>query len=226
MNKRCIWITRSQPGAAKSANFWQSAGFETIVAPLINIAPPSVMPPLLPRNIDLIVTSQNALLSLVEFTDVRSWNIWAVGEVTAEMARNMGFNLTGVGGGSAASLLELIVEKNVSSETSFAYISGQNIRLDISQQLRKRGFQAERHIYYENSPVSQMPDIDLTKISHIGLYSPMAAQVLTSFAPKTSQISTISISKSTDAALGNLAFTQRLIAEKPQESAMLTALKA
>ena len=90
MHKR-IWITRTLPGAIHSAAAFENIGFETIIAPLIEIVPANIMPAPPSRGAVLLFTSSNAVRVFAELTDHRNWKVLTVGDATARAAKKIGF---------------------------------------------------------------------------------------------------------------------------------------
>ncbi|NNE57014.1 MAG: uroporphyrinogen-III synthase [Hellea sp.] len=227
MSERRIWISRSQPGASHSARVWQKAGFETVINPVVEIAPPKNMPRPLPKNAGLIVTSKNALRMLGTFTDHRDWPVFTVGDATAYLAWQMKFRNVISAQGNAQDLLKLIKDNfKPGGSKSFVYASAARIRLNIAGELRAAGYRARRDVYYINAP--KKPDISALKgkITHIALYSPMAARVVRGTAPNFPQVKVISISANTDSELRKRFGNRRFIAARPNEKAMVAALKS
>ncbi|HUH24196.1 MAG TPA: uroporphyrinogen-III synthase [Brevundimonas sp.] len=94
---RRVWITRAQPGAARTAARLTALGFEPVVAPLLRICP---LPDALDAAPDfatvaaLAFTSPNgvaAFAALVPAPLLHDRPVFAVGDATAEAARDVGF---------------------------------------------------------------------------------------------------------------------------------------
>ncbi len=227
MSKGKVWITRAAGGAAKSAESWRGAGFETVIAPVIEIAPPVKCPPPLPKGAALIVTSQNALRYLSVYTDKRDWPVIAVGSATARLARQMGFEDVSASDGNARDLEKYITGAFAPDDSpAFIHACGANIRLNVAAELRKKGYKAQRHIYYFNKPVQKLPALDLSEISHIALYSPMAAKTVSRRALQYGRAMAVSISPATDKMLSSKFRGARKIAVRPAERFMIEAVSS
>lgn len=92
---RRVWITRAQPGAARTAARLSTLGFEPVVAPLLTIRP---LPDALGAAPDfatvaaLAFTSPNGVEAFAALTsDLRDRPVFAVGDATAEAVRDAGF---------------------------------------------------------------------------------------------------------------------------------------
>lgn len=225
MSKGTIWITRAQPGAEKSAQAWRKAGFDPVIAPLVQIAPPKNMPALPLRNAIFLVTSANALRGLEALTDYRGWSILAVGDASASLARKMGFSDVSSAKGNAQALISMVQKTyRPGGNEHFIYASGSDIRTDIAEKLTSAGYQARRDIYYQNTPVASDVQPEFNSITHLALYSAMAAKTVQRYLGRLSLQKTISISPSVDAELTKIPKYKRLIAGYPTEQSMISAL--
>lgn len=219
-----IWVTRSQPGAQRSVNTLTAMGYDALALPLLTIGPPPSPPPALPVDAVLILTSQNGLWALITETDKRDFPVICVGDVTAGLASDLGFTQVVSACGNSQDILKLITQNHPNDPRIFVHISGSEVRGDITETLRARGYCAERHIYYRSSPVSPLEGLYAPDIGTVLLYSPKGAAALRLLALDTSHMTAISISAETDAELGHMDFKQRLIAPAPNEAAMFTML--
>lgn len=107
-----VWITRAQPGAARTAERLAALGFEAVVAPLLAIHP---IPDALTAELDLTAvaalafTSPNGVAAFAALTpDLRDRPVFAVGDATAEAARAAGFLDVRSAAGDIGALARLI----------------------------------------------------------------------------------------------------------------------
>ena len=227
MSKGTVWITRSLPDARKSELAWQAAGFETYVNPLVLIGVPEKMPePLEDRDV-LLITSKNALRTLEILTDRRDWPVMTVGDASAHYARDMGFKDVLSARGNAKDLLALSKKLyNPGNPRTFVYASAHHVSLDLAEQLRASGYKARRDIYYHNDVRRHALIMDAPPLTHIAVYSPMAARAVRKYAGRVNGAKTISISANADKALGERYQNRRMIAKRSNEKAMIDALSA
>ncbi len=105
-----LLVTRPEPDAQETARRLTALGHTVTVAPLLTIVfaePPAD----LPRPAALLVTSGNGVRALVRWPQSAAWRdvpVLAVGDMTAEVAREAGFHDVRVGGGDAAALAALV----------------------------------------------------------------------------------------------------------------------
>lgn len=226
---KTIWITRTQPCADDSARLWQAQGFKTIVAPLLRVvnAPQKPAPP--DPNALLVFTSKNAVFAYQTYGYKTGHKVITVGDASADAARAAGFQDVVSAQGCSEDVTALIL-KNIPKSTPIIHCAGRHIRGSIIEDLQAAGYTGQRDLYYQSEAVNLWPKIDYSAVSHIAFYSPLAAR---SFRELYMQDKTaralrdihkrvfISISQATDAALGDLRAQARVIANLPNETAML-----
>ncbi len=225
MTKGTVWITRTEPGAGHSARRLKNAGFKTVIAPLMAVAPASHVPEYPDPEALLIITSQNAARYLGEWTDQRHWPVLTVGDATANYVRRLGFEDVRSASGTWVDIAR-VVKKHLRKDKPINHICGASWRGPLVETLSEAGFNAKRIVIYQTNAAQALPDIDYVNITHAGFYSPKAARILAALNPDLSHMTAVSISAATDNALGNLSFKRRLVSEYPTESSMLAALGA
>ncbi|MFT3968671.1 MAG: uroporphyrinogen-III synthase, partial [Sphingobium sp.] len=105
-----VLVLRPEPGAARTAEALRDAGFTPISYPLYAIEPIAWTPPDPAQVGAVLVTSANALRhggpGLARYADRP---LFAVGEATAEAARQAGFRSVTAGDGDIATTIPLLV---------------------------------------------------------------------------------------------------------------------
>jgi len=87
---RRVWVTRAEPGAARTAVRLTALGFEPLVAPVLAIRPLS--PAIDLTDIAaLAFTSVNGVAAFAARTPERDRPVFTVGDATAQAARDAGF---------------------------------------------------------------------------------------------------------------------------------------
>jgi len=103
----CVWVTRVQPGADRTADHVRALGAVALVQPLLTIQR-------LAPHVDLTdvtalaFTSTNAVLAFAALSLERSLPVWAVGQATAQAARAAGFGSVASADGDLSALARLI----------------------------------------------------------------------------------------------------------------------
>jgi uroporphyrinogen-III synthase len=106
-----VLITRPEPDATRLAEALRARGHEPVPAPLMTIVVSQAPPPREIADAVLLFTSANGARA-AEAHNVRAKRVvFAVGEATAQAAREAGFRVEGVAGGDVASLTELIANR-------------------------------------------------------------------------------------------------------------------
>ncbi len=114
---RRVWITRAQPGAARTAARLAALGYEPVVAPLLAIRPlPDALAqaPAFATVAALAFTSPNGVEAFAALTpELRDRPVFAVGDATAEAAREVGFTDARSAAGDIHALAALIADSPI-----------------------------------------------------------------------------------------------------------------
>jgi len=224
---RRVWITRAQPGAARTAARLTALGFEPVVAPLLTIRP-------LPEALDaapdfasvaaLAFTSPNGVEAFAALTPaLRDRPVFAVGDATAEAARDAGFKDARSAAGDIHALAALIADSPI-----HGLILAPGAREpagDLPALLPEHRIQRLPVYAAEETGAAAPADFDA-----VLLHSPRAARAL---AAALASVLTpdaaanrlaVSISAAAAAPLNALSFAEIRTAEAPDENSVLTAL--
>lgn len=153
-----ILITRPEPDAARQAERVAALGHEPVLAPLLRIE----YFPAVDLNLGgvdaLIATSRNALRALAahpQGAEAARLPLFAVGETTAKLARELGFTDVTTGPGTGEELASLIGERRQGA--TLLHLSGETVAFDLKAALAARGFDVRRSILYRAVPASALP---------------------------------------------------------------------
>ena len=217
-----VWITRTYPSARKSTKAFETAGFDVVTAPLLEVHNLEVTLPEFASDDLLIFTSQNGLRAYANQRNTRSHRVITVGDKTAELARSFGFTDVISASGQSDDIIKLIKQDD-KKEAVFHHLSGDITRGDIVERLSGLGFKAKRHVLYKTQTIQSCPIPSLDNIDVVVFHSPLAAQSFATLLTDSSNIVTLSISK---AAAEPVKAREKIIADAPNEAAMLRALIA
>ena len=103
-----VWVTRAEPGAARTAARLRDMGFEPVVAPLLTIKTLTPPVPDLDAFAALAFTSVNGVVAFAALTPRRDHPVFAVGDATAQAAREVGFGAVRSASGDLHALARLI----------------------------------------------------------------------------------------------------------------------
>lgn len=102
-----VWITRTQPGAARTAARLSAAGIENLIDPVLRVRPLAATTDL--SGFDaLAFTSPNAVDAFAVLSAERSHRVYAVGEATAAALSSIGFRLIETADGEIQALARLL----------------------------------------------------------------------------------------------------------------------
>lgn len=221
--KPTVWVTRTVPAAFKSAANWANAGYAAAVGPILEVTKPRETPVLPPRDGVVIFTSSNAAKSFAEYTLNRQWSVVTVGFQTKHVCHDLGFRDVITANGRSEDVTRLILD-TYTTDRPIYHCAGNHIRGTIIEDLKAKGYRAQRDLYYLTSPVKELPKIDTSKLDYVTLYSPLAAKTLIEFAPDLTGVSVLSLSAAIDEAFGDYPCKARFIAQEPSEPSLIEAV--
>lgn len=106
---RRVWVTRAEPGAARTAARLAALGFEPVVAPVLAIR--RLAPVIDLSGIEaLAFTSVNGVEAFVALHSDRALPVFTVGDATAEAARAAGFAVVRSASGDVHALARMIAD--------------------------------------------------------------------------------------------------------------------
>lgn len=141
-----VWVTRTEPGAGRTAARLRSAGFTPWVAPLLRIEDTNAP---LPADFDgILFTSQNAVRAVSALTSRREAQVWCVGDATASAARASGFYPVISANGDVAALAERFAAE-ASRSYQWLYACAAEPRAPLASLLKARGFCINSVTVYE-----------------------------------------------------------------------------
>lgn len=220
---RRVWITRAQPGAARTAARLTALGFEPVVAPLLAIRP---LPDALYAAPDfasvaaLAFTSPNGVTAFAALTpELRDRPVFAVGNATAEAAREAGFPDARSAAGDIHALARLI-----SATPADGLILAPGAREpagDLPALLPDHRIQRLPVYAAEETDAAPPADFDAVLV-----HSPRAARAFARIATPelTANRLAVCISAAAAAPLQALSFAEIRTADAPDETSILTAL--
>lgn len=150
-----VLVTRPEPDDAATAARLSALGLDPVMCPLMVRETLHTSLPASDGFAGLVLTSTNALRALDERGELTRYldlPVFAVGEKTANAAREFGFAKVTSGAGDADSLIALLRRQNLSG--SLFYPSGTKLSVDIAAALAPAG------ILVITSPVYTMRPID------------------------------------------------------------------
>ena len=212
-----VWVTRARPGADRTARAVADLGHEPIVAPVLEVHDLPVAPP--PSAEAVAFTSANAVAAWVRLSADRSARVFAVGDTTANAAREAGFADVQSAAGDGAALADLIAQ---AAPPPVLWPRAAEIAFDLEAALSGRVPVRSLPIY-ETRPTSPPPAPDFDAVL---IQSPRAARRVAETLPAEAARGRLALTVSAAAArpLSGLPFATIHIAAHPDEAHLLAPL--
>jgi uroporphyrinogen-III synthase len=155
--------------------------------------------------------------------------------MTAARARAEGFAAVASAAGNSMDLARLVADRLRQRDGRLLHISGSDVAGDLIGQLGERGFTVERSVLYEARPVAALSATATAALAageiDIALFfSPRTAAIFTRLAEAAGvrqaceQMIALSISPAADAALGEITWHERRVAQRPDQAVLLDQL--
>lgn len=132
-----ILITRPYPDALETRSVLEASGYRCIIEPMLTLEIPASPPELLQAELAkpfqaIILTSRNGVRALHQLipNHPAHWNIVAIGEATATLAKAYGFTNLHTANGSSAQLVEYILEHYTPSRGCLIVLGGTHYTWD------------------------------------------------------------------------------------------------
>ncbi len=213
-----VWVTRSQPGAEATAERIRALGFAPFVAPLLEVR----FEPGGPIDLDgvaaLAFTSGNGVRAFGSRTPERRLTVFAVGQGTAEAARDAGFASVIASEGDV-----LALARSIPSGGLVLHAGAAEPAADLVLALERRGVSARGIVVYR-TVVALLTRSELERAANaefVLLHSAKAARAFRGMAldrPRPVCLSAaVAQASSSDAA-------RPIVARAPNEDALLAAL--
>jgi uroporphyrinogen-III synthase len=159
-----VLVTRPLPDGEATAASLRARGFAAMSAPMLRFEP-------LPFHDDedarygaVIATSANALRGIepqLGGSALLKLPLFAVGEHTAEAARQAGFKKVITAKGDASALRDLVAESAKSGKLKkkhpLLYLAGADLARDLATELGERGFSVVTRTTYKMVPAKTLP---------------------------------------------------------------------
>ena len=228
-------VTRPRAEAVALAEALAMRGIEAIIEPLLDIHYRDEPAPDLAGVQAVLCTSANGVRALARLSGDRGIALFAVGEATAARARDEGFAQVESAGGNVEDLARLAGRRLRPDAGRLLHLAGSDIAGDLAGMLREEGFAVDRVVLYEARPVPGLsaPTVAALQSGLVDFalfFSPRTAAVFTRLAEQAGVgaairgVTAVSISVAADRGLGDLAFRGRLVADTPDQNALLAVL--
>jgi uroporphyrinogen-III synthase len=233
-----LLVTRPGEDAPSLVAALETMGHEVVTAPLLTIR--FEQAPVIPEKDyqAVLITSANgarALAGRPELTRLRSLPVLAVGEASAEAAREAGFMRCEPAEGDVGALAALVRRRLTPQGGPLLHIAGSITAGDLRGDLAADGFEVERAVLYEAVAASHLPcaaarALRAGELDGALFYSPRTARSFATLIREAGLEQTLRplaaycLSAAVAGALRDLPFRTVSVADEPSQAAMLRLL--
>ena len=217
---RRLIILRPELGASASVERARQMGLEAVAVPLFEVEPVAWDPPDA-RSFDaVLLTSANAArCGGAGLQGLRGLPVHAVGQATAETAREAGFGIATVGTAGATTLL-----RSIAPGQRLLHLTG-----DHRSEVDDAGHEIRRIVVYRSRALERAVGLEQAQRAVVALHSPRAgarfAELADAIGLDRSTIKLVAISEAAAEAAGD-GWEAVAVADKPDDSSLLAlALK-
>jgi len=158
-----ILVTRPHPDNEATAEALRARGHVVLLAPVLKFEPMAFQDESEAGYGAIIVTSANAIRAVApQLRDLGLLELplFAIGEHTAAVARDVGFDEVIVAGGDAASLRDKVMQGArdlLKKKSTLLYLAGADLSRDLGGELGAEGFNVVTQTTYRMVPVRHLP---------------------------------------------------------------------
>ena len=223
-----LWVTRARPGAEATAARLAAMGHRPLVSPLLTIR--RLRPRLDLTGVGAVAfTSRNGVAAFAALEPERGLQIFAVGDATAEAAREAGFRDVRSAAGHVTALAALIIAEPVEGAVLIA--GAREPAGDLPGALKAAGVQARAAVLYAAVAASGGRGLDALKTGKLDgvlIHSPRAARRLADLTagltPAADPVPVVCISPAAAGSLSGSPAFAPVAADRPDEAALLSLL--
>lgn len=237
-----ILVTRPGPDNAATADALRSRGFAPMLAPMLVFQPVPFRDNLETTYSGVVLTSANAVRAIVAHPILRRLQdlpVFAVGERTAQAAREAGFRTVHSADGDAAALRDVIVAtaaRRRNRKAPLLYPCAVDISRDLADELGREGYTVFSLPVYKMADAGDIPAevrhaFSGDEIEAVLHYSRRSALAFVAAVRREGvEISALSLpqcclSEAIAAALRDAGASRLIVAANPNEGAMLDGLQ-
>ncbi len=231
-----ILISRPQEDAASLAETLHARGHEPLCASLLSVRFFDGPEPNFEGVSAIVATSANGVRAFAQRTARRDLRIFAVGPQTADAAKHAGFEEIECADGDAGTLAEKVLDWVKPEEGVLLHAASADNEGQLKTLLAEEGYTVDVMVLYEVVAIHKLPEIAREALVHHALdatvvFSPRSGGALrdcilrAGLAEACKTIAAVCISSATAVALSPLVFRQVLVAERPNQAAMLDAVE-
>ncbi|MDR3528437.1 MAG: uroporphyrinogen-III synthase [Rhizomicrobium sp.] len=231
-----ILITRPEQDAVRFAEALQARGHQPLCAALLSVRFFDGPELTLAGVSAILATSANGVRALARRSKERALPLFAVGPQSADAARAAGFEKIEFSDGDAATLAEAMLDWVRPESGVLLHAASADNEGRLKTLLAEKGYRVAVQVLYEIIAIHKLPDLAREALAHHGLdavavFSRNSALALQDCIDRAGlseacrDLIAICISRPAAEALATLPFRCVVIAEKPNQNAMLDAVE-
>lgn len=232
---RTALVTRPRDDAGPLAAELEGRGLSVMVEPLLDIVPVDGVEIPIQGVQGILATSANGVRSLAAVLADRSLPVWAVGDASARVARQLGYEQVESAGGDVDDLAALVTSRCAPEDGAFLHAAGSVTAGDLSGQLTAKGFEVRRLVLYQARTAQSLSDALVSALDRGGVdlalfFSPRTAATFATLVAAAGKGETLSgitayaLSPAVQRELSALSWAAIRVAETPTQAALLAAL--
>jgi uroporphyrinogen-III synthase len=233
-----ILVTRPQPSAADTALALRERGHEPVVAPLSEMELLADVDPKTGPWAAILLTSANGLWGITSFAWDKKWHgipVFAVGDISAKAAHDMGFAEVASAAGNVNDLVNLVAGR-LKPPARLLYLAGEERSGDLAGALRAKNFEVDLVVVYRFLTARSLPqpaaEALAGEIDAVLHYSRATAQTFLNAARNSNLLEAaltkpvhLCLSEQVAAPLRAAGAAQIRVASRPDEDALLELCK-
>jgi len=155
-----VVVTRPQADGERTASMLRARGHQVLVAPLMKVE--TVAADLAGNWAAVAITSANAPGAIAANPRAKAlfaMPLFAVGQRSAEAARQAGFSNVTSAGGDVRDLVRMLTAQHADAKGPLLYLAGEDRAADLIGELSARGIAAEMRIVYRTVTTPFPPEL-------------------------------------------------------------------
>jgi uroporphyrinogen-III synthase len=230
-----VLVTRPRGDAEDTAAKLAARGHQAVIAPLLDIQIRTGEEIALDGVQAVLITSANGIRALATRTKRRDMKVLAVGEQSANTARELGFVEVDDAHGDAQALADLAIARFKPQNGALFHASGAEMRGGLAEKLSARGFSVRGEALYDAVAATTLPPEARTALVRGTLdaalfFSPRTAGIFVDIVAREGledacrALGAFCISEAAGSALRTFSFREIRVAAAPNQDALLALL--
>ncbi|WP_193366878.1 uroporphyrinogen-III synthase [Pelagibius marinus] len=232
-----VLVTRPREDAASLAAALEARGHEALLEPLLTITPRDTVdwPQCHAAAQALLVTSANGARAFARLDARRDIPVFAVGDASATACRELGFGRVTSAAGDVGDLAALVAEKLDPAAGPLLHPAAGKPAGDLQGALAAAGFTVLRAVLYDARPAAALSAACTSSLNDglidvVTFFSPRTAAAFVSLVEAADlshtcrAVTALCLSEAVAARISGLSWSRTVVAERPEQDALLAAL--